>query len=456
MRILLGPSLLVLWIAGASAQVVEPAEIYDPSLRTLQQSAMPQLKLVAKNISTHKFDYNFYFTRKLDIDEKKQKSVDQHSIRFEHYNDITVLAISGNYFGAYPASKFNEAQRARKTFFSVVLPLAKAVVPVLENDADVQGFAFEISHHVIGKAMGMPMERPENLMVYLPRAAAIKLVTAKDRSVQQAALLAAQVFLNAAPLDLWLSDEQAPSQNELESSQPVTLRQASLESETSNRVPSEPLPDAPGMATGGPAQPAKVPPAPVAAVVPSVPSVPPSSPEAAKPLVAEAPRAISPQAIASLQSANQAINNHLVKELAAQAHFIPYAPPAFIAFRNQSYLELSLSATLGESAGTSRYKLAALTFDEQTSPLVRRVLAYFPEQAGFDGISFSYTVHNHAKPGVHPPETLSIEFFFSLKAMRRYESFDLTGQELLNSGVVLINGERVGVDLQVVEGNGRL
>ena len=450
MRKSLALSLLVICTAGAAAQVVAPDEISDPGLRVLQQSTMPQLKLIAQNITNHKFDYNFYFTRQLDIDEKKQKSSDQHSIRFEHFQGITVLAISGNYFGAYPANKFSEEQRARRTFFSVVLQLAKASVPILESDPRVQGFAFEVSHHVIGKAMGLPVERPENLMVYMPRAAAIKLVSAQDRASQQAALLESQVFLNAAPLNLWLSDEGQPPRNEVENFQPVTLKPASLQPAVSGKVMAEILPEAPSVATAAPAPARKLPaPAPTIAAPPIPAAV------AVTPVAAEPPRDVSAQALASLQSANQGISNHLAKDLATQAHFIPYAPPAFIAFRHQVYLELSLSTTLAENASASRYKLAALAFDDQISPLIRRVLTYFPKQQDFDGISFSTTLHTSTKPGAPRTEPISIEFFFALSAMHRYESYELTGQELLNSGVVLINGERVGLDLQQAEGGGR-
>jgi len=45
-------------------------------------------------------------------------------------------------------------------------------VPTFQANAAVQGYAVEVSHHVITKTMGMPIERPENLMVYFPQAAA--------------------------------------------------------------------------------------------------------------------------------------------------------------------------------------------------------------------------------------------------------------------------------------------
>jgi hypothetical protein len=168
---------------------------------------MGQLKIIAKNITKHSFDYPFYCSRKLDIDEKQQKRSDQHSIRFEHFDGVTVLAVSGNYYGAYAADKFSEELCARQTFLSVVLPITQASVPVLQNNPQVQGYAIEISHHVIGRTMGMPVERAENMMVYLPRNAAIKLVAATDKQSQQVVLLESKIFLNANPLNIWLTDD---------------------------------------------------------------------------------------------------------------------------------------------------------------------------------------------------------------------------------------------------------
>jgi hypothetical protein len=51
--------------------------------------------------------------RKLDLNEKQQQRVDQHSIRFERFNGATVLAITGNYYGAPSAEKLSSLDLAR-------------------------------------------------------------------------------------------------------------------------------------------------------------------------------------------------------------------------------------------------------------------------------------------------------------------------------------------------------
>jgi len=418
------------------AQVVASVEIADPTLRALQQQSFTDLKAVGQKITDYPFNFPFYLSRKLDIDEKVQKRADQHSIRFEHLNGSTVLAISGNYYGAYAADKFNDEQRARQTFQDVVVPILKAVVPTFQGNSSVQGYAVEVSHHVISKTMGMPIERPENLMIYFPQAAAVKLVTAQSNMAMQGALIDADVLLNAKQLSIWLTDESgAPVK---ESSPPLP-------------APATPTPTLTTIAT-----PPAAPPSPATSVsaAPLDPKPAPSpAPPGAPPSIAV--RDSSPQAIAALQSSIQGISNHMLKELESDAHFVTYAPPAFIPFHHQAYLELSLTTALSEPPDTSRYKLAALSFDEHISPLIRRVLTYFPGDQNFDGISFSTTVRPRTRSGAPAAKALSVEFFFPLESLRRYESYDCTGQQLVNDGIVLINGERVQLDLQAAEGTGR-
>lgn len=429
-------SLLAVMLFGVRllpAQVVASVEIADPALRALQQQSFTDLKTVGQNITGYPFNFPFYLSRKLDIDENVQKRSDQHSIRFEHFNGSTVLAISGNYYGAYAADKFNDEQRARQTFQDVVVPILKAVVPTFQGNSSVQGYAVEVSHHVISKTMGMPIERPENLMIYFPQAAAAKVITAQSNMAMQGALIDADVLLNAKQLSIWLTDGD---------SKPVK------ESPLPSPAPATPIliaattpPAAPSHAAGEPAVPLDPKPAPSAAPPVAPPSI--------------AVRDSSPESIAALQLSIQGTSNHMLKELEPDAHFVTYAPPAFIPFHHQVYLELSLTTTLSEPPETSRYKLAALSFDEHISPLIRRALTYFPGDQNFDGISFSTSVRLRTRPGAPATKSLSVEFFFPLASLRRYESYDCTGQQLMNDGIVLINGERVQLDLQLAEGTGR-
>jgi hypothetical protein len=419
---------LVLFAASASgAQVVSPAEIKDPALRSLQEQYMDDLKRTGEDILANQFEYPFYFSRKLDLDEPQQKSGDQASIRFDLYNGRTVLAITGNYYAAYPADRFNDGQRARSTFLKVVLPMLRGAVPRFQSNQAVQGYAVEVSHHILGRVMGVSVERAENLMVFLPQRAAIKLVAAKNATAEQVALLEGQVFLNAAPVTIWLSGEGPHLAGGTPSPEPVGDQQ-SARGHVGAEIASE--------------------------------GVEPSQQAAASLRLQERsketsppPRDTSPQALALLQTSSQDVVDRLVKELEAQAHFVSYAPPKFVGFRQGIHLELSINTELAESARDSRYKLAALAFDEHVAHLVRPALEYFKGDPNFDGVGFSTTVHLVGKVAAGIANSQAIEFFFPFPALRCYESYDCTGQQLIDAGTVLINGERVALDLQGAEGS---
>ena len=417
----------------AAAQVVAPVEIKDPALRDLQTKNIEDLKAVGQEIVTSSFDFPFYLSRKLDIDEKQQQAADQRSIRFDHYNGKTVLAITGNYYAAYSAEKLSTDRRARETFLHVVLPILKIAVPRFQNNRAVQGYALEISHHVLGKVMNVSMERPENLVVFLPQNAALKLLSAKDENAQQAALLEGQTLLNAAPVSIWLNGEGPKL-----AGNPPPAEESEGPQNPSPQVGAEIVNGSDGHAgadrSGGP-----------------VASFPKASRVRQAPEPTSPPRDTSPQALASLQGANKEVLGTMLKELDPQAHFVSYAAPSFVAFRQGIYLELSLNSALPESAAGSRYKLAAFAFDEHVAHLVRPVLGYFKGEPQFDGIGFSTNIHLPGKAASSSPSE-AVEFFFPFSAMRCYEKYDCTGQQLIDAGTVLINGERVSLDLQIAEG----
>jgi hypothetical protein len=417
---------LILVVVGcrASAQVLTPAEIKDPDLRSLQQQYINDLKVVGQDIQALPLKYHFYLNRKLDLDESQQQNADQSSIRFDRYDGKTVLAVTGNYYAAYP-EKIAADQRARSTFLNVVMPILKSEVPRFQGNHEVQGYALEISHHVLGNVMGVMVERPENLMVFLPQSGALQLLGSRDENVQQAGLMQGQVFLNAQPVNIWLNGEGP---------QPA----AGSEPNLSSTERAEPLAGAQitqtGVGSSGREE--------LSAAAPLV----------AKPndIVVPPVRDASPPALAALQASSQEVVAKLVKELDPEAHFVAYASQGFVAFRQEIYLELSLNTTLPESAAGSRYKLAATAFDDHVAHLIRPTLTYFKGESKFDGISFSTTVHLASRsPAAGKAE--AVEFFFPFTALRCYEKYDCTGQQLIDTGVVLINGERVALNLQIAE-----
>jgi hypothetical protein len=413
----------VLLAGSAPAQVVAPEEILDRNLRELQEKYLSELKRITEAAAAHSFPYHFYFSRALDLSEKDQRKNDQRSVQFERYHDQTVLKITGNYYAAYSTELMTREERARQTYQDVILPILETAVPALAKVDALQAFAFEISHHVRKKVLGVSSEGAENVVVILPKASAQRLLVATGPAAQQAAVLEGKVFLNAVPIALWPRPEgEVPRAEAAQMSAP----------RATPATTSRPL-QAPPTPTSG-----------VLAAKLALPSK--SQSPAIAPL-----RETSPQALKTMQSTYQSVLDRVVEELNAQAHFVRYAPPAFIPFHKGLYLELSLTTTLPEAAGGSQYKLAALAFDQHIAHLLRPALAYFKEDHGdFDGIDFSTSVRLGGDKDSEGSQ-FAVEFIFPFTMLRSYEEFDSTGQELLDSGFVLINGERVSLNLEIAE-----
>ncbi len=397
-----------------SAQVLSPSEIGDDTQRALQEKYFEQLKQFGAEARAHKYPYAFYFSRVLDIQQPQQAAVDQRAIRFDSYNRQVVLEVTGNYFASYSSQLMDYNHRVRQSFEDVVLPLLKMEVRRFATAEGFQAYAFEISHHVRHKVIGVESETMENVVFVFPRNAAERLVKATTPDQQQAAVLDSQVLVDGGPFSMWLTGEPPKG-----SERPRKIEKKKERIEVASLKPI------------------------VGASDPIEPTVNPKLLGIAEP----PPRIVTDKTLGALQVEHDATINRLVRELDAEAHFVSYAPPSFIAFRNRTYLQLAVNTPLASSlGGSSRYKLAALAFDEHISHLVRPVVAYFPKDADFDGIDFSTSVK--LSTSVSP---LAVEFILPTPALRCYASYECTGQQLLNSGIVLMNGDRVTLELQIAE-----
>jgi hypothetical protein len=418
---------IALAVSGA-AQVLPLGKISDPAARLLQQQYINQLQQLSADVSTLHFPYPFYFSQTLDIDETRQKQLPLGSIHFDNFNGRTVLAITGNYYISYSSTMVTGNQRARKTYEDVVMPLLKAAVARIGHTVPFDGYAFEISHHVRKPVLKVNTEGAENLMMFFPLTVAERLVLAEDVEGRQAALLDSEVYLNAEPLSLWLTGDDAPADV-----QEHYLARHDAGKATKKTLAQEPVePVEPGTLVNS--------------------KLVPESDLLNK--IREqknAPRDVSPVQLEKLQTTYEATVRRLTADLKPQAHFVDYAPPAFIAFHGGAYLQLNLNTDLDEPAGASQYHVAALAFDTHISHLLRAVSKYFHDNPQFEGVDFSATVH---QPGSSASQ--SVEFIVPFTALLSYEKYDSTGQELINRSMVLINGERVALDLQRAEAEYRV
>ena len=373
------------------SQVLAPAEIKDENARKMQEKYFVELKAIANNVRSQNFPYGFYLSRVLDVTEREQLRVDQRSISFDRFEGKLILKITGNYFASYSAEKLEREDRARQTFVDVMLPILQAAMAQFDRLEVPDIYGLEISHHVRRRVLGVWTEGMENLVLVVPRESARDLVEARDTQHQNVALLKASAFVDGKPMAFWPTFEPVAATKEGRND--------------------------PAAAT--------------AATAPTA-TTPTNSAE-------------GNTSFEKLQERYRPDLDRMIRELDAQAHFVSYAPPTFIEFHKQRFLQLSLITTLPEGAPSSQYQMAALSFDQHISHLVRSVLAYLKNAEGFDGIDFSATVHSGAE------SALAVEYLLPLSALKKYESYDLTGQELLDDSFVLINGERVGLNLQEAE-----
>jgi hypothetical protein len=139
----------------------------------------------------------------------------------------------------------------------------------------------------------------------------------------------------------------------------------------------------------------------------------------------------------------------LAKEGAAKFHFVAYAPPAFVVFHEQMALQMTLKNSLqfGAAKG-SIYKRAAQSFDLFLAGLLKDISERVSADVEFQLYDFS--VLNELAPG---PKGASeaIEFICPRDALKKFVNADITNQQLLDQSIVLVNGERIALNLQLVE-----
>src|SRR5579864_2048475 len=415
-------SLVIVLSLGLScgAQVLAVSRIKDPQAQRLQQQYISQLRELSAEAATIHFPYPFYFSETLDIDEAQQKQLPTGSVHFDIFHGQTVLEITGNYYVSYSASLVSANLRARKTFQDVILPLLKVAVAHIDRTVPLDAYAFEIAHHVRSKVLKVNTEGPENLMLLVPRGIAELLVDAKDAEGQQGALLESEIFLNGEPFTLWLTGDEAPT--DVNDHYLARHKPASASASSSPTSQIEP---------GTLVSQRLIPESELAIQIR----------ERAK-IVPD----LSPARMERLQTTYEGVVQKLAADLNEQAHFVQYAPPAFIAFRDGAYLQLNMKTELEPAAVSSQYRVAALAFDSHISHLLRPVSKYFHDNPQFEGIDFSTTVHQQTQS-----KPVSVEFIVPFLALSCYEKYDCTGQELINRSVVLIDGERVTLDLQRAE-----
>ncbi len=443
-RILRTLVLLLAACAVPTSAQVSPDEILNPDLKALEQTYFQQLIGINQSIAKTKFPFPFYLSRYVGLDPAKQAEADSRGLEFVRFQDRVILKITGNYNAAYDSVRFTQNERAAATFRSVVFPALSAVTAALPEDLACDGIGFEISHHARTKQSSYDFEGKEILVVVLNRADAWAMSRAADDPGRQEILNRSQVFISGKDYGLSLTERDPLNVETLPRSIPAKpdATSSARSSSLASRSPLLKPVITPPIAAPAPAEPAPAAPPSTAMAGTN----PPSSAAADSLLVTPAATKADADRLDEKYAPQLTA---LAKEGAAKLHFVTYAPPTFMLFHDQIALQMTLKNSLqfGPAKG-SIYKRAAQSFDLFLAPLLKDISERISPSVEFQLYDFS--VLNKLSPTAKETSE-AIEFICPRKALKQFVNAEITNQQLLDQSIVLVNGVRIALNLQLVE-----
>ena len=100
-----------------------------------------------------------------------------------------------------------------------------------------------------------------------------------------------------------------------------------------------------------------------------------------------------------------------------------------------------------EKSTSSIYRRAAQTFDLFLAPQLKALVPKLPVDLPVDALDFS--VLNRL--GNEKDSSEAVEFICPLRAVRSFIEDEIASQDLINQSLVLVNGVRIHLDLELVE-----
>lgn len=414
---LLAGSAMVIAITPTFGQV-SPTEILNPRLRTVEDKYLPQLQSLHQSISASKFPFPFKLARYLKAAQGQKAAQDSSGIEFVYFQQRVVLKISGLYRAAFSPVRLTENQRANRTFQDTIVPILRLVAQHFPKGDDFDAIGFEIIYDTRDTSRIYNYEGKEVLTVVFSRDDALRYANATALAERQQILNCSEIFVNGKDLGLALEKRDPLIVETLDRSLPRQLR------DVSSSLPSnDNLVD---VASG-------------AQILPAV-SVAQSSPASnSSPTFADVMR---------LQSQFQEQLNRIVKEEGPVLHLEDGTIPSFEIDGDRTVLHLTMRNTLPfEKDTASIYRRAAQSFDLFLAPELRGLIKRLSVTGEYDALEFS-VLNRH---GSDQTAFEVIDYICPLNPIRSFVSNKITSQDLINQSVVLVNGVRIGLSLQLVE-----
>jgi len=417
---------------AASAQV-SPNEILDPRLKSLEKEYLPQLKTINQEVFKIHFPFPFYLSRVVGLDPSQQVEADTRGLEFRRFRDRITLKATGNYNAAYDSKQFTRNERAARTFRDVFLPILQVITRNIPPDVDCDAIGIEVGFHVHDVGKSYDYEGRDILVVVLDRKDAFQMVLEKDDNGRQDILNRSMVFLGGEEYGLSLLDRDPMVVDPAARSKSTKIdatSTASSSTSASRLIRSNPnlLPSA---SAGGPADSAAG-----------------SSPKVD---LSQSKPAVTPADAEKLQMQYQQQLEALSKAGRAKFGFVDYDPPTFVVVSKQMVLQMTMkNSTRYDPDKTSLYKRAALTFDLFVAPKMKDVLDAVPSDLPVDYYDFS-VVNPLLSSSGGKERSEAIEFLLPRILAQKFAKSEITNQELLDKGQVLVNGVRIALNLQMAE-----
>jgi hypothetical protein len=339
------------------------------------------------------------------------------------------LKTSGFYSAAFNSDQLTQNERASRIFQEVVVPTLRLISQEFPPDAGCDGIGFEIAYHVQSSRKNSDFEGREILAVVLGRADAFAFLNESGNDQRQLILNRSEIYLNGKPLGLALGQKDSLNLETLgrpDSAEPApaTVTPASAASATSRLSTASPR-FAPRGSTSAPhAAPAEKPPA------------------------TDPKPAASPADAERLQAQFQPQLDALLKENAVKLHLADYAPPTIAVYHGRLVLQLTLRNPLTfEKSTGSIYKRAAQSFDLFLAPQLKALAPKLPSDLEVDALDFSIL----NRLGNEKDSSEAVEFICSLKSIRSFVEDEFNTQDLIDQSLVLVNGVRINLHLEIVE-----
>ncbi|MGB7845801.1 MAG: hypothetical protein WBL63_09320 [Candidatus Acidiferrum sp.] len=417
---------------SATAQV-SPNEILNPQLKSLEKQYFAQLKNINQEIARAHFPFPFYLSRIVGLDPSQQIEADTRGLEFVRFKDRVTLKATGNYNAAYDSKQFTRNERAARTFRDVILPLLQIVTQNIPPDTECDAIGFEVAFHVRDAGKSYDYEGKELLVVVLDRKDAFQMVLEKDDNARQDILNRSLIFLGGQEYGLSLLDRDplvVDTQARSKSTKIDASSTAGASTSASRLIRSNPnlLPSA---GSGDAAE----------SGIRAAPKV---------DLSQSKPAAI-PADADKLQTQYQPQLDALSKEGRAKFGFVDYDPPTFVVVSKQMVLQMTLKNNARyDPEKMSLYKRAALTFDLFVAPKMKDVLDLVPGDLPVDYYDFS-VVNALVSNSGGKERSEAIEFLLPKNLAQKFANSEITNQELIDKGQVLVNGVRIALNLQMVE-----